>query len=325
MTNELPLATLTAGMTPAVRTWEPQRTPAPGRRRNDARQGHAAARLEDAEIAHRLASKKIARTRIGSGNVSVIATPAVVDAQFDLGDGQVGTMTAKLEIQRSTPRWQDMPVNGELHAHSADCGLVSLYVPEIDRAAGQFSADVGVTGTVGAPRLSGLVKVTGGEIDAYQVNLALRQIAMEAKLGDSGVDFSSSARAGSGSLSADGHVEWRDLVMYGKFHLLGTNLRVVDVPEAQIDASPDLLFNISGHKIEVTGKVVVPYAKIAPKDITNAVRPSDDEVIVGTEEEDPAKRFEVMSDITLALGEKVTIDTLGLTGRLTGSIAIRSG
>ena len=120
-------------------------------------------------------------------------------------------------------------------------------------------------------------------------------------------------------------MEWRNLVPYGKFHLQGTNLRVVDVPEAQIDASPDLLFDIKGHKIEVTGKVVVPYAKIAPKDITNAVRASDDEVIVGHEEEDPASRFEVMSDITLSLGDRVTIDTLGLTGRLTGSIAIRSG
>ena len=65
---------------------------------------------------------------------------------------------------------------------------------------------------------------------------------------------------------------------------------------------------------------MVPYAKIAPKDITNAVRASDDEVIVGSEPDDPTKRFEVMSDITLALGDRVTIDTMGLTARLTGSI-----
>ena len=55
------------------------------------------------------------------------------------------------------------------------------------------------------------------------------------------------------------------------------------------------------------------------------MRASDDEVIVGHEEDDPANRFEVMSDITLSLGDRVTIDTMGLTGRLTGSIAIRSG
>ena len=325
-TNELPLATLTAGMTPSVQylgTGSAHLRLSGGA--SVATQGTLRAQLVDAQIAHRLASKKIERTRIGSGTVSIDATPTVVSAQFNLGDGQVGTMTAKLDIQRSTPRWQDMPVAGELHAHSADCGLVSLYVPQIDRASGQFSADAEVAGTIGEPRLSGLIKVSNGEIDAYQVNLALRQIAMEARLNDAGLEFRSSAKAGTGTLSANGHIEWRNLVPYGQFHLQGTSLRVVDVPEAQIDASPDLLFEINGHKIEVTGKVVVPYAKIAPKDITNAVRASDDEVIVGNEEEDPASRFEVMSDITLSLGERVSIDTLGLTGRLTGSIAIKSG
>jgi len=112
---------------------------------------------------------------------------------------------------------------------------------------------------------------------------------------------------------------------YGKFHLQGTNLRVADVPEAQIDASPDLEFDVEGRKIEVAGKVTVPYARIQPKDFTGAARASPDEVIVGSEEEDPTKRVEVMSNITLNLGDRVTIDTTGLTCRLTGSITIRSG
>src|SRR5256885_109661 len=107
--------------------------------------------------------------------------------------------------------------------------------------------------------------------------------------------------------------------------LQGTNLRVADVPEAQIDASPDLDFEVAGRRIEVTGKVTVPYAKIQPKDFAGAVRASPDEVIVGSEEEDPTKRFEAMSTITLGLGDRVSIDTSGLTGRLTGSITIRSG
>ena len=197
MTNDLPLATLTAGMTPSVQylgTGSAHLRLSGGAALPTI--GTLRAQLAEAEIAHRLASKKIERTRIGSGTVNIDATPTAVTAQAGLGDGQVGTMTARLEIQRSTPRWQDMPVSGELHAHSADCALVSLYVPQIDRAAGQFSADVGIAGTIGAPRLSGLFKVTDGELDAYQVNLALRQIAMEARLGDAGIDFKSSARAG---------------------------------------------------------------------------------------------------------------------------------
>lgn len=326
MTNELPLATLTAGMTPAVQYLGTINALA---RLNGGAavptQGSVRAELTNAEIAHRLASKKIEHTRIGSGTLSALLTATEITAQANLGDGQVGTLHAKGVVQRTTPAWQNMPVAGELHAQSAGVDLISLYVPDIDRASGHFNADAQVAGTIGAPELTGLITVSDGALDVYQVNLAMRSIALQARLGAAGIDFKGSATVGPGSVTADGHIEWRNLQPYGNFHLAGTNLRVADIPEAQIDASPDLDFAITGRRIEVTGKVLVPYAKIAPKNFTNAVRASDDEVIVGAEPDDPSKRFEVVSDIGLALGDRITIDTLGLSAKLGGGIQIKSG
>ncbi|HEX4648741.1 MAG TPA: translocation/assembly module TamB domain-containing protein [Steroidobacteraceae bacterium] len=336
MSNHLPLKTLTAGMTPAVeylgtinalaRLAGGESTPLTGTLR---------AELSDAEIAHRLASHKVEHTRIGSGIVTLTASPALVGVEADLGNGEVGTVHARFEAQRITAgagtrpeplaHWEDMPLSGELHAQTAELGLISLYAPTIDRAAGHFNADIQLSGTAGTPRFGGAVKVSDGSIDVYQVNLALRQVQLNARLSDGGLDFDGSARAGAGKVTAGGHLEWHRLQPYGEFHLQGASLRVTDVPEAQIDASPDLDFTVSGRRIEVNGKVTVPFAKIQPRDITGAVLASQDEVIVGSEPEDPAKRFEVMSTITLALGDRVTVDTSGLTGRLTGGITIRSG
>ena len=89
---------------------------------------------------------------------------------------------------------------------------------------------------------------------------------------------------------------------------------MADIPEAQIDASPKLDFNIKGRQITVAGSVAVPYAKIVPADLTGAVRASADEVLVGKQPENPNERFEVTSDVTLSLGDKVSIDTLGTDG-----------
>ena len=325
MTNELPLSTFTAGMTPSVQYIGTINALARLGDSGHGIQGTLKAELTDAEIAHRLASKKIERTRIGSGALNIELGAQLITAKANLGDGQVGTMQASFTAQRTTPAWLDMPLSGEAHAQSADVDLISLYIPDIDRAAGHFNADIQIAGTLGAPRLSGAVKVSDGEIDVYQVNLALRHIALEAQLSDAGLNFKGSAGAGNGEVNAGGHVEWRNLLPYGKFHLQGTNLRVADIPEAVIDASPDLDFTIAGRKIDVTGKVLVPYAKIQPKDITNAVRPSDDERIVGTEVEDPSKRFEVSTVVTLTLGDKVSIDAMGLTARLGGSVTVTSG
>src|SRR5207302_1236217 len=215
------------------------------------------AELTDAEIAHRLASHKVERTRIGSDTVTLSATPAVVNLQAELGDGEVGTIHGRIDAQRITAgagspveslaHWPDMPLSGELHAQTAELGLLSLYVPDIDRASGHFNADIQLAGTAGSPRLAGAVRLSEGSIDVY----------------------------------------------------------------------PDLDFSVAGRRIEVSGKVTVPFAKIQPRNLADAVRASPDEVIVGSEVEDPAKRFEAMSAITLVLGDKVNIDTSGLTGRLT--------
>jgi translocation and assembly module TamB len=325
--NQLPLATLTAGMTPAVEyagTLGAYAQVAGGAAK--AVQGTLTAQLANAEIVHKLVSHKMEHTRIGSGTVQLTATPNLISAHANLGDGSVGTLQGKLELQReSQSRWQDMPLTGELHAQTDEANLLTLYVPDIDRCSGHLVADVRLQGSAGSPRFTGLIKVSDGEIDVYQINLSLRQIAMQAQLGDTSVDFKGSAHAGKGAVSANGHLEWRKLLPYGKFHLEGTSLRVADLPEAQIDASPALDFDVSGHKIEVTGKVTLPYAKIQPKDITGAVRASPDEVIVGSEPEDVNERFEVLSTITLVLGDRVNVDALGLTARLIGSVTIRSG
>jgi len=58
--------------------------------------------------------------------------------------------------------------------HTAELGLISLYFPDVDRAAGQLDANVIAAGTVGTPLLTGELKLTDGEINNYQVNLSLQ-------------------------------------------------------------------------------------------------------------------------------------------------------
>ena len=324
--NEMPLSTFTAGLTPSVEY---------GGRINvlahltgdgsEPAQGNVRAELTDAELTHRLSSGRIEHTRIGSGSVKVNASHSTISAEIGLESGEVGTIAGRLDAQRGPDNWQDIPVRGEIHAHTEQLGLITLYIPDIDRAAGRLDADMKVAGTLGTPLINGSLKISSGEIDYYQVNLAMRQFAFDATLSDNGLDFTGFTRIGSGTADARGHMEWRNSLPYGKVHLEGANLRVVDIPEAQIDASPKLDFNITGRRIETTGEVKVPDAKIVPRDLSGAVRSSSDEVIVGQEQTDPSKRFEVVSSITLSLGDHVSVDTTGLTGRLTGNITVRSG
>jgi translocation and assembly module TamB len=324
--NDLPMSTLTSGLTPSVeysgrinaaaKVFGGAAVPLEGNVRLD---------LIDAHLIHRLSSGKVENTTLGSGLVTLNATRALLSADVALDAGEIGTIKGSLTAQRTSEDWMQMPVRGELHAHTGNLGLVTLYVPELDRAAGTLNVDVDFKGTLGSPRVDGTLTVANGEIDFYQVNLALRQVGFKARLSDNGLDFEGTTHIGQGSASAGGHLEWRDSLPYGTFKLQGQGLRVVDIPEAQIDASPGLEFRIDGRRIDVTGAVRVPYAKIVPADLKGAVLPSSDEIIVGAAQPDPDKRFQVTSTITLTLGDKVSLDTSGLSGRLGGNITVRSG
>ncbi len=131
-----------------------------------------------------------------------------------------------------------------------------------------------------------------------------------------------STRAGAdGRAQFEGELAWRDALPYGQLHLSGENLRVVNIPEARVQASPDVRMKFAGHRIDVSGTVSLPYARLQrPDQLTNAVRASGDEVIVSANQAPPRAQFHVFSDLTLQLGERVTIDTLGLAGRLSGSL-----
>ena len=204
--------------------------------------------------------------------MTLSATPAAISPELALTESEVGTLSGAFQAQRTTAHgtspevtlahWQDA-LSGELHAHTAELGLISLYLPDVDRAAGHLDANLTTAGTLGTPLFKGELKLTDGEIANYQVNLSLRQVAFDAHLSDAGLDFDGSAHAGAGTVAVGGHLEWRNLLPYGQFHMEGTNLRVADIPEAQIDASPNLDFTIKGRQITVAGEVNVPYAKIA--------------------------------------------------------------
>jgi translocation and assembly module TamB len=323
---ELPLRTLTAGLTPEVDyrgclTVNARASGAHGERP----QGTLRADLVDARMVHRLASGLRQSILLGSGSVTLVAGPDAIDSRVELDAGPVGTIKGQTTLARNTDRWQDMPLTGHLEVHTAELGFVTLYAPQIDRAAGKLDSEMTLTGTAGTPLVDGNIKLSDAELDQYQVNLAMRGVNITARLHGNGLSYQGSARIGDGGMQTSGELAWRDALPYGKLHLQGDRLRVANVPEAHIDASPDLDFDIEGRRISVSGKVEIPYAKIEPTDLRNAVRSSADEIIVGQEAQGPADHFEVVTDIELALSEGVSIDTSGLTGHLTGGIRVRSG
>jgi translocation and assembly module TamB len=319
--HNLPISTLTAGLTPKVEYQGTVNAAAKISSTGGAPfTGDARLDLVDAAIKHKLASGRTDVITFGSGFFTLKAEPAEMNAEVRLDAAERGLISGRLTSQRSGDDMMRWPMRGQLQMATGELGFITLYLPDIDRAAGHFDANLTLGGTLGEPSASGVIKLSDAELDFYQLNLALRAVDMEARIVSNQLEFKSTAKAGEGTLASTGKIEWRDRLPYGELKVNGENLRMVDVPEARINASPDLTFKITGRAIDVTGEVLVPYARIQPADLTNAVLPSADEKLVGPTEEIEEDPFLVSSDIKMALGENVTIETYGLSGHITGSI-----
>jgi translocation and assembly module TamB len=323
--HDLPIATLTAGLTRNVEYQGTVNATAAASATGGAPfTGEMRVDLADAAIRHRLASGRTDVITFGSGFVTMKADPAQLAAELRLDAAQRGVISGRLRADRVGDDLMASRMRGQLQMATGELGFLTLYLPAIDRAAGRFDANLSFDGTLREPRASGVIKLSNGELDLYQMNLRMRALDMEARIVTNNLEFNSTAKAGTGTLRSSGKVEWRESLPYGEIELSGENLRVVDVPEARIDATPDLDFRIAGREILVKGEVKIPLARIEPADLTNAVLPSADEKLVGTAEAQEAEPFRVTSEITMSLGEKVRVETYGLSGHITGSITERT-
>ncbi|MEJ0099198.1 MAG: translocation/assembly module TamB domain-containing protein [Pseudomonadota bacterium] len=289
--------------------------------------GSVSGELMQAQLLHTLSNGRVEPLSLGTGTLQATATATGFSAEVALNAGATGSINGKLSGQRNTSNWQDYPITGELDARTDGLALLDIYVGGIDKATGQLDTRVDITGTLGNPAVAGRLQLKDASIDVYQVGGSLRDVSLDAHFDAHTLELTGQSRLGDGIAHFDGKLAWRDNEPYGNLHLEQQGdkpLLVVDVPEARIEISPKLDFKLAGHRIDATGEVLIPRAKLEPADLTNAVLASDDEVLVGAEPVDPKRRWTVFSNIKLTLGDDVNIKSLGLTASLGGSITVRT-
>lgn len=283
--------------------------------------GTARVRVNNAALIHQPVEGEEETMQLGSGEVSLVADAAAFMAAAQLTTPGTTRIDADARIERSgEAEWQDLPLTGRLKASTADAKLLPLVFPDIDHSDGELTADLGVRGTTALPELSGRVEIKRGELSLYRYNLNLREMNVAANFVDNRLEFDGRALAGEGQMRIVGQLAWRDLQPHGNLHFTGERLTIADVPEYKILASPDVRFAISGTRINIGGEVFIPSARLQPTDLTGATQLSPDARLTSTPPADKRQGFDIHSEVRVRIGDDVLIDTLGLQGKLGGTV-----
>lgn len=220
------------------------------------------------------------------------------------------------------PMAQDRPVEGRFKLDGLDIALAGLFAG-LEEVSGEVNGEGTLSGPLMKPAVNGEVALTNGRVVDPRIPLPMNDVVVSVKLNGYAADIR--GRIGSNDRSEAilrGEVDWQD-TPGGEVHISGDRLPFSIEPYAHLEVAPDLTITFREGTLSVEGRIDVPQGDIEVEGLpAQAVSVSDDEVIVGIEQEEPLIQTLNM-DVTVVVGEnRVSFVAFGVTGDLEGSLRI---
>jgi translocation and assembly module TamB len=109
-----------------------------------------------------------------------------------------------------------------------------------------------------------------------------------------------------------------------ELRLTGERVELIQLADAQVFVSPDLVAEIALPEIRVRGSVRVPAAEITLDELPEqAVRPSPDTIVHGSEQIAAERAVAISADIVVSLGDAVHYAGSGLNADLSGGLRLQ--
>ena len=220
-----------------------------------------------------------------------------------------------------------LPVRGEITGAFNDLSPFAIFAPEIEEVQGRLAIDLKISGTLAQPDLGGQLSLQRGAVTIPAAGIRLTEIDLKAIGEGRRIRLDGRMRSGEGHLQASGAVALDPAAPQpAQVKINGERFEAVNLPEAWALISPDLDIQAGKQGVNVTGKLLIPEAKLEPAPKESAIPVSEDVVVVPSPRQPPEKKGPggVTAEIRVELGEKVAIKTKEFKSRLTGGLTVSS-
>ena len=249
-----------------------------------------------------------------------------INARSSVDIGGNSDLVAEMTLPRArllTLDFEQQPLQASAQVSFEELNLIQLLIPEVDQLQGELTLNLTVAGSLARPQVSAQAKIPLASFNIPRLGLQVEQLSL---LGESDAsnrfNFRMTAASGDGQLSVHGSSQLDSANHWSaNFQVKGTDFEVARIPEAQVSVSPDLNINIDGRNIHVEGDLLVPHARLEPKDISTATRVSNDSVVIGGDEPGE-QRWQISTRVNLVLGEQVSFIGFGFEGNFGGRLLV---
>jgi translocation and assembly module TamB len=217
----------------------------------------------------------------------------------------------------------NQPMQGFVDLRFEDNALLAGFLPMLKEPQGRLAGRLLLAGTVDEPKVSGGVQIVNGRVVLPDLGVRVTEGQMLLRADTSNVlTLQGSALLGTGKATLDGRIDLADFPKWqASLHVGGKDLTVMRLPNASVQASPDLTLKLAPGVSQVTGRVDVPRALFDVGGFgAGALRRSGDVRILGETPTEPPGTVD--ADVLLVLGDDVRIEGLGFKGRVQGQLRV---
>ena len=204
-----------------------------------------------------------------------------------------------------------------------DLSVFDTLYSEYEHLQGQLNVDIKLTGTVANPAVTGNVLLANAGVELTSSGTVLSAINASLEGGvETGIHLKYKATSGEGDFYGDGQVAFADKGWHASSTLVGENVEVLNLPEAYVIASPNLLFNMTADSAYLEGSINIPTADLAPIEFNIPVSASKDVVVIDKTLAKETKPISTRVKLNVNLGDNVQVKGLGFEGALTGGLLV---
>lgn len=234
----------------------------------------------------------------------------------------------KMAVHFSLPHWQfakitdtKQPLKGELSLNINSLDFIKNLSPVLANPMGQLSARLSASGSIGKPIIKGNLSVTKAQVTIPALGLNLNPVELKLTSHDKRWTLQGALFNQNHRLSLTGKGEFSPS-MNGIIQLEGHDFPLINSEEYQLEISPKLALDFSPLWLKMSGKLLIPKARLKPRHFSTSVNLSEDVTYVGDKPTDP-NPLHLDIDARLEMGKDVQIAVIGLQGYLDGAIQLR--
>ncbi len=261
--------------------------------------------------------------RSGGLQLSLNAQGLIASSAFTMANSD--NLLLQLELPDFNPLSirSEQPLKADAELHARDLRLIESFIAEIYDLQGELKLKLNASGTIDHPVIIGQADIVNGTLQIPRLGLSIKELSLHSQNEkNEKFNFRLNARSGKGDLVIAGNTKLdRKAGWPTEINIKGEGIQVANIPEARLQVSPDLQIKLKNRNIDIKGNIHVPYAKLQPKDITQAVNVSADTVIISGEQK-AEEKWQINTSVRLTLGDRVHFYGFGFEGRLGGSLLL---